>query len=125
MMLVEAAAREVKSSIRLHQLLMVFALLMPAGLFTAVAWQNYEDVLREGRNSIERTTAVMQEHARKVFETAELAIGQVDEHIDGRTWEQVGSPLTSDFLRRLKSPMDQVVSIWVADADGLVIVDGL
>ena len=119
-MLVEAAAREVKSSIRLHQLLMVFALLMPAGLFTAVAWQNYEDVLREGRNSIERTTAVMQEHARKVFETAELAIGQVDEHIDGRTWEQVGSPLTSDFLRRLKSPMDQVVSIWVADADGLV-----
>ncbi len=108
------------SSVRLHQLLLAAAVVVPLLLFGAAAWQNHEDVLREGRDAIQRTAAVMQEHARKVFETAELAIGQVDERIDDLEWPKIGAPATSEFLRRLKAPMDQLVSIWVADADGVV-----
>ena len=106
------------SSVRLHQILLGAVLLVPALLFVGAAWQNYEDVLREGRDVVSRTAAVMQEHADKVFETAELAIGQVDERIDDMTWDRISEPVTSDFMRRLKSPMDQLVSLWVADAEG-------
>ena len=108
------------SSVRLHQILLGAALVMPAFLFGAAAWQNHEDVLREGRDAILRTTSVMQEHARKVLETAELTIGRVDERIDDQDWATISSPFTSDFLRRLKAPLDQLVSIWVADAEGVV-----
>ena len=108
------------SSVRLHQVLLGTAVVVPAALFGAAAWQNERDVMREGRDSIQRTAAVMQEHARKVFETAELAIGQVNERIDDHSWAQIGAPATSEFLSRLKAPMEQLVSIWIADGDGIV-----
>ena len=110
----------VTSSVRLHRVLLAAAVMVPGLLFGAAAWQNREDVLREGRDAIQRTAAVMQEHGRKVFETAELAIGQVDERIDDHDWERIGAASTSGFLHRLCAPMDQLVSIWIADADGRV-----
>ena len=108
----------VGAAVRLHQVLLASVVLLPALLFAAAAWQNHEDVLREGRDAITRTTAVMQEHARKVFETAELALGRVDERVSDETWAAISAPETSEFLARLKAPMEQVVSIWIADADG-------
>jgi signal transduction histidine kinase len=108
------------SSVRLHQLLLAAVVVLPGLIFAAAAWQNQRDVLREGQDTIERTAAVMQEHARKVLETAELAIRVVDERIDDENWETISSSATSEFLRRLKAPMDQLVSIWVADRDGVV-----
>ena len=108
------------SSVRLHQVLLGTALVVPAALFGAAAWQNERDVMREGRDAIQRTTAVMQEHARKVFETAELAIGQVNERIDDQSWTVIASPPTSEFLARLKTPMEQLISIWIADGSGIV-----
>ncbi len=112
------AGSEVASSVRLHHAVLAAALIVPAALFAAAAWQNYADVLREGHDAIERTAAILQEHARKVFETAELAIGEVDERIEGESWTAISSPANSDFLRRLKAPMDQLVSVWIADRDG-------
>jgi len=96
------------------------AFVVPAALFAAAAWQNQRDVVREGTDSIQRTAAVMQEHARKVFETAELAIGQVNERVTDQGWDQVAAPSTSAFLARLKAPMEQIVSIWVANRSGAV-----
>ncbi len=108
------------SSVRLHRALLLAALVVPALLFAAAAWQNHRDVLREGSDGIVRTCAVMQEHARKVFETAELTIGWVDDRIDDEDWPTIASPATSEFLHRLRSSMDQIVSLWVADGDGIV-----
>jgi hypothetical protein len=108
------------SSVRLYQVLLVASVVVPAALFAAAAWQNYRDVLREGRDAIARTTAIMQEHARKVFETAELAIGQTNERIGDESWETISSPATSEFLRRLKAPLDQLVSVWIVDRNGVV-----
>ena len=107
-------------SVRVHQLVMAAAFVVPALLFAGAAYQNHADVLREGHESIDRTAAIMQEHARKVFETAELAVGVVDERINGEAWSEIASPATSRFLHRLKAPMDQIVSIWIADADGVM-----
>ena len=105
---------------RLHQILLAAAVVLPGLIFSAAAWQNQRDVMREGRDTIERTAAVMQEHARKVLETAELAIRVVDERVDDLAWATISAPPTSEFLRRLKAPMDQIISVWVADRDGTV-----
>ena len=109
------------SAVRLHQALVVASLMVPVGLFAAAAWQSYNEVMREGRDTIARTAAIMLEHARKVFETQELVIGQVNERIDGLNASEVSRPSINEFLRRLKSPLEQIVSIWVADANGTVL----
>ncbi len=67
----------------LHRPLIVASLLVPAGLFTVAALQNRADVLREGEASLRRTTSMMDEHARKVFETGELVLDRVDDHVRG------------------------------------------
>ena len=107
-------------SLRLHHLLVAASVLMPAVLFAVAALNNRVDVLREGQAGVARTVTVMDEHARKVFETGELVLGRVDDRIRGMGWEEIAAPETSAFLARLKAPLEQVVSVWVTDAEGVV-----
>ena len=108
------------SSVRLHQLLLGAAMVVPAALFTAAAWENHAAVWRDSAAMVQRTTAIMHEHARKVFETEELLLSLVDERISDMPPAAVSAPATSDFLRRVKAPLDQAVSTWIADADGVI-----
>jgi signal transduction histidine kinase/ActR/RegA family two-component response regulator len=108
------------SALRLHALLVLASLLVPAGLFAAAAVQNRADVLREGQDAVVRTAAILQEHARKVFETQELALARVDDRIRGLTWDEIAAPEVSAFLTRLQAPLEQAVSIWVTDPEGVV-----
>jgi signal transduction histidine kinase/ActR/RegA family two-component response regulator len=107
-------------AIRLHRLLLAVTVLVPALLFVGASWQNYSDVLRESKVTIERTVAIQREHALKVFDTIELVLAGVDEHIADLPWDVIAAPKTSDFLHDLKQPLDQIVSIWITDADGVV-----
>ena len=107
-------------SVRLHRVLLCASMLLPALLFALAAWQNHEDVLRENESTLSRTAAVMQEHGRKVMETGDLALGEIDQRIEGQSWAQIADLGTSEFLRRLKAPLDQFVSLWVADAEGVI-----
>jgi signal transduction histidine kinase len=107
-------------TLRLHKLMIAASLIVPAGLFSAAALYNRAEVLREGKDAIIRTTAVMDEHARKVFETGDLVLGRVGDRIHDLTWDEIAAPETSAFLAQLKAPLEQVVSIWVTDAQGMV-----
>ncbi|WP_240540067.1 hybrid sensor histidine kinase/response regulator [Salinarimonas soli] len=89
-------------------------------MFAAAALWNRSEVLREDTQTIQRTTAILHEHARKVFDTVELVIGRVDDRTRDLSWEEIASPATSAFLRDLKSPLEQAVSIWITDASGRV-----
>lgn len=109
-----------KLTLRLHRLMIAASLIVPAGLFSAAALHNRAEVLREGQDTIIRTTAVMDEHARKVFETGDLVLGRLDDRIRGLSWDEISDPDTSAFLAQLKAPLEQVVSIWVTDAQGVV-----
>ncbi|WP_261563536.1 PDC sensor domain-containing protein, partial [Frankia tisae] len=40
--------------------------------------------------------------------------------MDNLTWDRVAAPETSAFLVRLKTPLEQAVAIWVADAQGVI-----
>jgi signal transduction histidine kinase/CheY-like chemotaxis protein len=99
---------------------MVASVLVPASLFALAAVRSRSDTLRVAEASIARTVAVMNEHARKVFETEELVLGRVDDRVRALTWDQIAAPEMSTFLAQLKAPLEQAVSIWVADAQGVV-----
>jgi signal transduction histidine kinase/ActR/RegA family two-component response regulator/phenylpyruvate tautomerase PptA (4-oxalocrotonate tautomerase family) len=107
-------------SVRLHRLLLVAALLVPAVVFAAAAAWNRAEVLHDNEETITRTTAILHEHARKVFDTVELVIGRVEDRTYGMSWEEIAAPETSVFLQRLKAPLEQAVSIWISDATGHV-----
>ena len=104
--------------VRLHQILLAAALLVPAALFAAAAWHNLREVRREAADTVQRTMAVMHEHARKVFETEELLLSLIEERVTDLPPDEVSSPFTSEFLRRVKAPLEQAVSAWVAGPDG-------
>ncbi|WP_046866200.1 response regulator [Microvirga massiliensis] len=108
------------TSVRLHRLLLVASLLIPAIVFVAAAYWNRGEVLRESEDTIARTASILHEHARKVFDTVDLAIGRVDDRIWSMSWEEIATPETSAFLRSLKAPLEQAVSIWITDASGHV-----
>jgi signal transduction histidine kinase len=108
------------SSVRLHRLLLVAALLVPAVVFAAAAAWNRAEVLRDNEETITRTTAILHEHARKVFDTVELVIGRVEDRTHDMSWDEIAAPETSAFLQRLKAPLEQAVSIWITDATGHV-----
>jgi hypothetical protein len=57
------------SSVRLHRLLLVASLLVPALVFVAAAAWNRLEVLRENDETITRTAAILHEHAHKVFDS--------------------------------------------------------
>jgi signal transduction histidine kinase/CheY-like chemotaxis protein len=108
------------SSVRLHRLLIVASLLVPAVVFAAAAAWNHTEVLNDSERTIVRTTAILHEHASKVFDTVELVIGRVEDRTHAMSWEEISAPETSAFLQRLKAPLEQAVSIWITDATGRV-----
>jgi len=99
---------------------MAVALLVPAAVFAAAAWWNHGEVMREGTERIERTAAIMHEHVAKVFDTADLMLGRIDEHLRGKDWSEIAAPETSAFLQALTAPRAQLVSAWVTDPAGIV-----
>ncbi|ACA19175.1 integral membrane sensor hybrid histidine kinase [Methylobacterium sp. 4-46] len=108
------------STVRLHQLLVAAAFLVPCVVLLGAAWWNRTEVLREADSAVQRTAAVMHEHASKVFDTAELAMDRVDDYVFDRPWGQIGAPATNAFLSTLKAPLAQAVAVWVVDPEGVV-----
>jgi len=93
---------------------------VPLAVLVLAGWHSRVEVLRAGEETSIRAAAVMHEHAVKVFETIELTLARTLDHVRGLDWDTVARPETSEFLRELKAPMDQIVSVWVTDATGTV-----
>ncbi|MCI0757021.1 hybrid sensor histidine kinase/response regulator [Teichococcus vastitatis] len=102
------------------RLLLASAIAVPALVFVTAATWNRNEVLRDSTSTVERTAAVMHEHAAKVFDTAELILAHVDEHTRSMSRDQIVGPQTNAFLARAIASLDQVVSVWITDADGVV-----
>ncbi|MFH6782506.1 MULTISPECIES: hybrid sensor histidine kinase/response regulator [Methylobacterium] len=108
------------STVRLHQLLVAAAFLVPCVVLLGAAWWNRAEVLREEDSAVVRTAAVMHEHASKVFDTAELAMDRVDDYIFDRSWSQISASATGGFLASLKAPLAQARAVWVVDPRGRI-----
>ena len=109
------------SSVLFHKALAAAAIVIPAVAFLAAAMENRRDVLREGEGTVLRTAVILDEHARKVFDTVDLLLGRVDDRIRNQSSAQINTGETNNFLRTLKAPLPQAVSIWVSDQNGRVL----
>jgi signal transduction histidine kinase/ActR/RegA family two-component response regulator len=103
-----------------YRFLILLSLLVPALLWAGAAWLSYVEVSKQGQAAVERTTKILNQHAKRVFDTAEVILDFADYRVRNLDWSQVDEQGISDFLAILKSRFEQVVSIWVADQNGVV-----
>ena len=108
-------------AIRLYRAVLVAALLVPGLVFAAAGWWNRGEVLRDGSDTVGRTAAIMQEHAAKILDTADLVLSRAADHLERLDPAAVAAPGTSEALRAMKQPFEQFVSLWVSDAEGRVL----
>lgn len=101
--------------------LTVGAVLLPALLFAAVAWQDYTAVLRHTQRDVGNTVRVLEEHARNLFETHKLVATLINDHIAGLSWQQIAeSDELHRFLAGIAREYPQIQSLWLADPTGRV-----
>src|SRR4051794_8851549 len=70
-----------------YRLLIAAALLIPALLFGAIAWEDRARVLRDTEQEALHTVDIFRQHALNVFETHELIAARISEHLRGMTWD--------------------------------------
>ena len=99
--------------------LLAVSILLPLILFALAAYQNRRDVVGAAERRVERTTRILHEHAMKVFETHQLMLDQINEHLPGVDWSK---PSEVDALRgllvHLGELLPQVADISVIDGGG-------
>ena len=68
---------------RTLRLLALAVLAVPLALFATASWLNYVAAFREAHERVARATDAIQEYALKAFETDELILDRIAEHIGG------------------------------------------
>lgn len=65
-----------------------------------------------------RTADILLEHAGKVFQTGDLVLNMVEDHIRDLTEEEIASPATNAYLAKIKAPIRQIISVWIENENG-------
>src|SRR5580704_14951429 len=87
---------------RLLRVLLVAVIVVPVLLFGLASWLNYLSAFQQGRLRVLNATDAMDQHAQKVFETAELILGQVAERTNDMDWAEIArSPQLHKMLEDL------------------------
>ncbi len=109
------AARVPRSTLAL----LAVSILLPLMLFGLAAGQNRRDVVQAAEHRVERTTRILHEHAMKVFETHQLMLDQINEHLRTIDWSK---PAEVEALRgllvHLSELLPQVADVTITDAAG-------
>jgi signal transduction histidine kinase/CheY-like chemotaxis protein len=110
---------------RLLRVLLVAVVVLPVTLFAVASWLNDLAAFQQARLRVVNATDAINQHAQKVFETAELILGQVAERVDDMDWPEIAR---SEALHRMlvdlgKRPRIAVVGL--IGPDGTVVADNL
>ena len=108
-------------SVRVSQLLVLAAILVPAALFVGAAAINLNNIEQQVRQEVDSTTIILREHARKVLETEELVLARIADRLEGLSDEQVASPAVTAYLQEIRLPAEQEIAVWVTDATGTIV----
>src|ERR1700680_3820134 len=98
---------------RALRLLTVAVIVVPTVLFATASWLNYVAAFREARERVARATDAIHEYALKTFETDELILDRIAEHI-GETdrTELIGSEEFNRYLRQFEGA-PQISSVGI------------
>jgi two-component sensor histidine kinase len=106
------------------RVLLISSVLGPLAIAALVSWQQYRYSEREAYAHVRYTLGLLHEHALRVFETYDLALGRVADRIENLSWAQIAAraaDLREDF-NRIKGGVDQVGSLLVLDPQGRLVV---
>src|ERR1051326_2654432 len=94
------ARTPVRGITRALRILTVAVIVIPVVLFATAAWLNYLAAFRDARERVDRARDAIHEYALKTFESDELILDRIAEHIAGKDRsELIGS---EDFHRYLQ-----------------------
>jgi two-component system, NtrC family, sensor kinase len=105
-------------------LLLVASVVGPLTIAALVSWQQYVYAQREAYAQVRSTLGLLHEHAQRVFEIYELALGRVADRIEGLSWPEIEArapTLQLDF-NRLKQGVDEIGSLLLLDPQGRLVV---
>jgi two-component system, NtrC family, sensor kinase len=104
--------------LRLLRVLLVASIAAPLILFPLFAWFSYSRLIEAAEERGQHLTALLEEHAIKVFETMELVGRQVDQRLKGLDWKTIStSKALWDEFKKLQTSVEQVNGIFVIDAN--------
>jgi len=111
------AANGVASSgtTRYLRVLLAAVVIIPIVLITAVSWRNYNAAFQDAHDRVSRAADAILEYALKIFETDELILDHVAEHVSGMDWSELVR--SQDFFRYLQQfgNKPQVSSVGLID----------
>jgi signal transduction histidine kinase/CheY-like chemotaxis protein len=116
---------ETASTTRLLRVLLAGVVAVPITLFAVASWLNYDTAFREARLRLINATDAINQHAQKVFETAELILGQVAERTDNMDWNEIAQ--SADLHRMLQDlgSRPRVAAIGLVGPDGTVVASNI
>src|SRR5438046_5109078 len=82
--ILRSAGAPVGGITRALRILTVAVIVVPVVLFAAAAWVNYVSAFRDARERVDRAKDAIHEYALKAFESDELILDRVAEHIAGK-----------------------------------------
>jgi len=109
----------------LLRVLLVGVIALPITIYAVACYLNYIAAFNEARLRVANASDAINQHAQKVFETAELILGEVAERVDDMEWPSVTN---SDAFHRLLTDLGKrprVAVIGIIGPDGLVVADNL
>lgn len=112
--------RGTPSPARRFRLALVASLLVPTLLFAGAAWYDRTRLFQDAQDNVQRTAAVLREHALKAVETHELLVRQLDRHTRGMNWDEIraAAPTLSAEMRAMHADLPQAKSMALTDAEG-------
>ena len=113
-------ARARVTTIRLLQVLVASALLLPLFLFLYASWLSYRQSQSLANERIERSLDVMQEQALKAFQSMKLALDTIGDLVTSRseTEIQTDQGQLHARLREIQTALPEVQSIWIFGPTG-------
>jgi two-component system NtrC family sensor kinase len=101
--------------------LVAASLIFPLAFFGLVAQQSRVATLTAANQQMVGTVTLLREHAKKVLDTDELVIQQVDRLIAGLSWDAIAqSDSLHQQLKQLDRQLPQVGGIFVVAPDGTI-----
>jgi signal transduction histidine kinase len=101
---------------RYLRILLIAVIIIPILVVGVLAWFEYDASSRDAQDRILRATDAVEQYTSKVFETDELTLGQISEHVAGQNWsELIRSEEFHRYLQQFSGP--QVSSVGLISRD--------
>ena len=101
------------------RILIVGSILVPAALFLAAAWLDYQQSTERSREYVVVATNALAEQTKEALQTARLILARTLDRIDGMNWAAIdNSRDVHEFLAKIVHEMPLVQSVFLVDPQG-------